>query len=191
MRWLTKPKLSAVSERSPLAIELDRKPNVMIDLETMGTGPKAAIVSIGACKFDSSAIIETFSVNVDLQTALTYGLEVDAGTIYWWLRQSDEARGSFRQDCQPIDDVLFAFADWIDPGSNVWGNGSDFDNVILANAYRACVLPVPWGNWSSRCYRTIKNTWPKVEMDREGTHHNAKDDAVSQAKHLIRIAEAP
>jgi exodeoxyribonuclease VIII len=46
-----------------------------------------------------------------------------------------------------------------------------------------------WEFWKDRCYRTIKNCYPDVPFDRRGTHHNALDDARSQALHLIAINE--
>ena len=36
------------------------------------------------------------------------------------------------------------------------------------------------------CFRTIKNLF-KVEMKRDGIHHNAMHDAVHQMKHLKEI----
>lgn len=69
----------------------------------------------------------------------------------------------------------------------LWGNGSDFDNVILASAYRSCNLEVPWKFWNNRCYRTVKALRPDIKIHRSGTYHNALDDAVSQAEHLMRM----
>jgi len=67
----------------------------------------------------------------------------------------------------------------------VWGNGAAFDNVILASAYRQANITQPWLFWNDRCYRTVKALSPAVTMQRNGTHHNALDDAESQARHLI------
>ena len=69
----------------------------------------------------------------------------------------------------------------------MWGNGATFDNVILANAYRGAGLPVPWKFWNDKCYRTIKGFFPQIKLQRIGTHHNAQDDAESQAWHLINM----
>jgi hypothetical protein len=69
----------------------------------------------------------------------------------------------------------------------IWGNGADFDNVILSSAYRNTGHVTPWGTYKNRCYRTIKSANRHVAMARTGTHHNALDDAKSQAQHLIRI----
>ena len=191
MRWLTKPKphSNGAALSSPLALQLNLNPNVMLDIETMGTGPTAAIVSIGAAKFDANDIIETFSVNVDLQSCLDHGLTMDAGTVYWWMNREDAARRSLMSQCKPMEEALQTFADWIDVGSNVWGNGCDFDNVILANAYRSCGMDLPFAFFRNRCYRTLKSLHPNVQMIRVGVAHNALDDAVGQAKHLIEIAK--
>ena len=39
---------------------------VMIDLETMGLGPTAAIIQIGAVHFNADKVLHTFSCNVML-----------------------------------------------------------------------------------------------------------------------------
>jgi hypothetical protein len=72
----------------------------------------------------------------------------------------------------------------------LWGNGAAFDNVILASAYRALRLTPPWKFYNDRCYRTMKAAYSDVKMPRTGTHHNALDDAISQANHLIEIWKA-
>lgn len=69
----------------------------MIDLETMGTSPGCAIASIGAVIFDperphdGSTAPEFYAV-VDLASCQSVGLTMDAGTVYWWLTQSQKAR---------------------------------------------------------------------------------------------------
>jgi hypothetical protein len=69
----------------------------------------------------------------------------------------------------------------------IWGNGSTFDNVILRSAFAAAGLEYPVRFWADQCYRTKKNEFPTVPLVREGTHHKALDDAISQAKHLQAI----
>ena len=57
----------------------------------------------------------------------------------------------------------------------------------LSDAYDRAQLPRPWKYYNDRCYRTVKNLRPDVPMIRGGTHHNALDDAKSQATHLMAI----
>lgn len=87
--------------------------------------------------------------------------------------------------------ALAAFADWLasehGPDVKVWGNGADFDNVILGSAYRRLGKSIPWAFYNSRCYRTVKSLQPGCRIERAGTHHNALDDAKSQALHLMRL----
>jgi len=45
----------------------------------------------------------------------------------------------------------------------------------------------PWYFWNDRCYRTMKSLYPQIPMERDGVHHNALDDAISQARHLMAI----
>ena len=176
--------------------------SIMLDLETMGSGPTAAIVAIGAVAFDpeDGELGAPFYAVVNLENAVLNGGVMDASTVLWWLQQSDAARAPFMQSDQSktfgLHDVLLQFGRWLsecttcaDGEAKVWGNGSDFDNVILASAYRAVGLPVPWKFYHSRCYRTLKSLLPETKLLRTGTHHNALDDAVTQANHLLLIWE--
>ena len=165
----------------------------MIDLETMSTSSNAAIVSIGAVKFDNNGLGDTFYCNVDLASSVQQGGEIDANTVMWWLSQSSAARGMLINDVKAhINSALLEFNKWLEPNTKVWGNGVDFDNVILANAYKRSSVEMPWKYYNNRCYRTIKNIFdPKSELfKRIGEAHNALDDAKSQVEHLLKICEA-
>lgn len=166
--------------------------NVMVDLETLGNGSSAVIVSIGACKFDVLTGIseDTFYTVVHPQSCVSTGMEMDASTVVWWMSQSEEARKVFSDSSAvPIQDALSSFSAWYPQDAALWGNGASFDNTILANAYRLTGQRPPWKFWNDRCYRTLKNMMPLVQHEREGTHHNALDDAVFQAGHAIKILE--
>lgn len=160
---------------------------IMLDLETMGNGPNAAIVAIGACYFDANGIGDTFYQVVSLESSVQCGGIMDAPTVLWWMGQSDAARRQFENPGVPIVESLLSFASWCDPDAEVWGNGAAFDNVILASAYRRTNLPIPWKFWNDRCYRTVKSRSSVPMPPRKGTAHNALDDAINQAYHLIAI----
>jgi len=175
---------------------------IMLDLETMGTGPNAAIVAIGAaafCPHERRVLGESFYAPVSLASAVQGGGVMDASTVQWWLQQGPEARALFGKEAEAIQILvsLIEFSMWVanvagtDPKNvKVWGNGADFDNVILASAYNREQIDPPWGRFNNRCYRTIKSLYPEVKMERSGTHHHARDDAISQAEHLCRILGA-
>ena len=90
------------------------------------------------------------------------GLEIDASTLMWWMGQSAAARKAVtRKDTESLVEALQGLDIFIGVASEkkkakVWGNGASFDNVILANAYRATNLDLPWNYWNDRCYRTMK-----------------------------------
>ena len=174
--------------------------HIMLDLETMGTSPNAAIVAIGAVAFDPlhERVGDRFACQVDLASAVDTGGVIDASTVYWWLQQSDAARAALRGALVvPLRDALHQFAEWLQrqlataahpcvEELRVWGNGADFDCVILACSYRRCGMSVPWGPFGARCYRTLKSLVPEIKLVRVGTHHNALIDAVQQADAVIK-----
>ena len=164
--------------------------HVMVDLETMGTRPDAPIIAIGAVAFDAKAIHNEFYVVVDLADSVAKGAVMDPSTVLWWMKQSDEARSEFEREGRALGLALGMFREWIGAYdvSGVWGNGASFDNVILSEAYRRMGNDAPWPFWKDRCYRTMKSISP-VPMERGGTHHNALDDARSQAIHLQMISK--
>ena len=169
-----------------------RRTHIMVDLETADTKPTAAIFSIGAVAFTAAGVTQKFHAVVDLQSCVDAGLTINGDTLYWWLQQSDQARRGITggpHDC--LSAALRDFGDFVRVQGDdvcVWGNGAAFDNAILQNAYAACALPLPWKFWNDRCYRTAKVLAPHIASRRVGTHHNALDDAETQALHLIEIA---
>lgn len=167
--------------------------DIMVDLETMGTGYDAAIVSIGAVAMSNAeddGVAAEFYVPVSLQSSMDHGLAVSAGTIMWWMEQSEPARIALIDSAVPLQKALQLLTEFILKANGgdhttvkVWGNGATFDNVILRNAYKACGMEAPWKFWNDRCYRTLKALHPEVKFpDRGGVHHNALDDAIYQAK---------
>ena len=163
--------------------------NIMLDLETMGTNNNAAMVATGLVKFDLDGIKDTLYTVVDLESSIDLGGEIDASTILWWMKQSPNAREEIASKGMNLYDALYLLDGFIDMHDNMWGNGSDFDNVILINAFKHCDIDLPWRHTNNRCYRTMKAMAPTIKMNRVGIQHNALDDAKSQALHLIDICK--
>ncbi len=176
--------------------------HIMLDLETMGNSSNAAIVAIGAVEFDpatgeTGAMIE---LNVNLNSSSHYG-QIDAPTLQWWLQQSEDARAIFQKDTpkMTLKNALLTFNAWLEDIADkqelqVWGNGSGFDNVILTNAYKAVRVPASFTHWNDRDVRTIVEMGrailgidPKNDLERQGTHHSAIDDALFQAQYVSLI----
>lgn len=167
--------------------------NVMLDIETLGKGSNAVILSIGATKFDPwghGKIDDSFYVAIDPESCQALGLKLDASTVMWWMGdERTEARSKMTRETRVgLPEALYGFNDWFGPDSlPVWGNGSMFDNVIMGSAFRACNIDQPWKFWDDKCYRTVKGLAPSVKLERQGTFHNALDDAISQSLHLRKL----
>lgn len=176
----------------------------MLDLETLGTGPRAAIVAIGACKFSPRGVgiwpeadgapSPTFYRRVSLATAMQHG-DVDASTLLWWMQQSDQARkDTFLGEAGGLEQVLRAFNLWLDGGDAcVWGNGATFDNVAIRSAMAETGIKPLWSFRNDKCYRTVINLVPehrRPPFERSGTAHNALDDAITQALYLQKVYKA-
>jgi hypothetical protein len=176
--------------------------HLMIDLETMGNKPDAPIVSIGAVFFEpASGDLDTeFYVAVNLASAMTQGAAPDGDTILWWMKQSPEARAAIcTDDALPIADALSELSHFINRNADnprymkVWGNGANFDNVILRSAYERAGHICPWQFFNDSDVRTIVMLGrevgfdPKKDMPFDGVAHNALADAKHQAKYVSAI----
>ena len=192
--------------------------NVMLDLETLGTAPGCAVLSVGAVPFDvENGVREdwAFYAEISLVSCLAAGLTIDPQTLAWWLKQPD--RGVLeRASAAPLHpkmplapypwhtlglgsltDMAQAFSQWWsmvasedDLVAMVWGNGADFDLPIWAHAMRAVKWAQPWKPFNGRCYRTLKNLRPDVRPEAGAVAHHALADATRQAEHAVRLLRA-
>jgi len=160
----------------------------MIDLETLNTTPDAAILTIGAVKFDpfgreiSEPEMDSFYVKVDLDSCDRIGLTTNDDTIAWWANQSKEAQAAAfdpegRIDIEEAFARLYKFC-W--GAKRVWSNGSCFDIIICEHVFRKINRACPWKFWEVRDVRTafdlgIDPKRPPV------TAHHALEDAWNQA----------
>lgn len=167
------------------------KRHVMIDFETWSTLPNAAPRSLGAVLFTADGLTsDEFYVNIDEADVREKGLHFLPSTIAWWAKQSKEAQDVLLQQPQSLIIALTQFSQWVRKvnGQFLWGNGADFDNPILKSCYEAIQADTPFKPFNGRCYRTLKSIDKVPSMSkRQGTHHNALDDAKSQVIHLLEI----
>lgn len=173
--------------------------HIMLDLETFSSAHDAAIVAIGAVRFypkedglgTAKQLGATFYRTISAKSAQARGGRIDGDTVIWWLGQSEAARNAIIVDPVLVESALKDLSIWIRevPVNGIWGNGADFDNVIISNAYKSINWTQPWSYSLNRCYRTIKNLAPEIKMERIGEAHNALDDAISQASHLCKIVK--
>ena len=160
-----------------------------IDLETCGLGTCAAPLQLAAVAWqrttpladgspflrDIDAIIPgttdehccispTFNAAIDLRDCFFLGLDIDADTQQWWMRQKPEARLAVLEASRPLSlaDTLRDFDTWFRAlrtalgadSMTLWAQGSDFDIAKLREYYRRCGLKEPFAYTEVRCART-------------------------------------
>lgn len=179
----------------------------MLDLETLSTKPTACVLSIGIVGFTRDKILTTaqdwlsagWEVRATPDNFLINGksifvtdvmdkADVELSTFKWWLDQSAEARKAVVNSSPiPLNQTVASMAElcnWVKfTAGVVWGNGASFDNVIFRNLCKRLGVEC-WNPFQDRCYRTWKQGKPALER-RHGVYHDAHDDAVSQAQHML------
>ncbi len=162
--------------------------DVMIDLETLATSTDAAILTIGAVKFDpygkdvEEPAMDSFYVKVDLDSCDELGLAVNDDTIAWWSQQSKEAQaeafeGTNRIHIRDAFDQLYKFC-W--GAKRVWSNGAAFDIPICEHVYKKLNKAIPWSFWQVRDVRTAFDLGIDPKRPPVLAHH-ALQDAWNQA----------
>lgn len=168
--------------------------DVMLDLETLSTGPTAAIVQIGAVLFEPRSGGKILNDKGFRQSICEPVGDIDGATLRWWLAQPDADKLAWAMSPDGggclLAVALEAFRRWPgecghgwDEGGCVWAKPSNFDLPILDHAHRICGLSVPWRHWETRCARTLfALVGAEPQVDRTGfQRHDALDDATVQA----------
>lgn len=180
--------------------------DIMIDIETMGSSPNAAVASIGAVAFDwlgddlpTPDEAEYFFVRVDLGNCQRLGMEFDAATIYWWLQQEEEARKALVEGTPVgLQKALRNLNTYIEEQTagltkleRVWSHGATFDLVILGQAYRRAGVKQPWSFRQARDTRTLYNLYyiPDQERPEDTNKHHPLWDAWRQAR-MVQLCMA-
>lgn len=160
--------------------------HIMVDIETLSTRSNAVILSIGAVQFDLKGnILEKFHEGIDISTCVERGLHIDGDTIRWWLGQSKEnIERLLKLQCSSLGTVLKIFEECfalMDKDKTcIWSHGSNFDLVVLENAYRALGTKVWWKYSNVRDTRTLFDLANYKYVAKGG--HDALEDARSQAE---------
>lgn len=169
------------------------KTNIMCDLETTGTSGGCCILSVGLVFILDGVICDTYYDKISHEFSKYAGFHDDPDTVAWWNKQradiQEEAFSGMRTPDSVLESISHKLKEYGTPRDiYLWGNGSDFDNVILSAAYKRLGMPQPWHYTNNSCYRTWKNSAP-VPYQKPMDAHNALADAIAQARHLIQIHE--
>jgi len=137
--------------------------DVMLDIETFSTHKNAAIMTIGAIKFnregklDKITKMNTFYKRITLSSNKELNRHIDEDTLKWWEKQNDDAKFEIFTDENRISlkEALEEFVIWFNPSLFIWSHGKDFDCVIVEDALKSYNITIPWKFWNTRDTRTI------------------------------------
>lgn len=160
--------------------------HVMLDLETFGSKAGCVVRSIGACLFNPHSVgfTETFYANIDHQSCIDAGLQVEQATADWWSRQDQAAQECLTTDLRPLSVIAVTFKAWFrhHGATHVWCHGASFDVPIWEAAARAVNENVPWHYTKVLDTRTLYHigAFNVKSVPSVGVAHNALDDCKFQ-----------
>lgn len=180
--------------------------NIMLDIESLGTGNDAAVVSMGAVCFDPftgevQPREEAFYVRIDPLDPLIG--EVTPSTVQWWMRQNEAARAEIADlslERLSVVKACRAFRQWV--GVNgfpeiLWSNGPTFDETITRSLFKRAKVKYPTHFRGSSCCRTRARLAKELGYDAHAisvvddalVSHNALDDAIGQCRWVSRATQ--
>ena len=155
--------------------------DLMIDIETIGTGPDACILTIAMQTFDPFAdgwYDNHYYARIDTESQPDRNIE--DGTLAWWASQSPLVREeAFAEENRiPLKQALEEMHPMIWNSNFVWANGPTFDMNIIEHAYKSYDINLPWKYYKVRDARTVYSLYP--DLERGPASHHALDDCQQQ-----------
>lgn len=166
--------------------------DIMLDLESLGTRPDCAILTLGAVKFDPYTVDsfgDSLYHRIDVDEQLALGREVQEDTLAWWGQQAQDVREeALSEEGRVSLETLYRDLNRFCVGvTNIWCQGPAFDIVILENIYRQQGWPTPWQFWQIRDSRTLFGVHGDPREKGKAGLHNALEDCISQAQGVQEI----
>lgn len=153
--------------------------DIMIDIETCGTGPSACVLTIAAQSFDPlnrHQFDQYPSYYCRVDTDSQPDRNIEQGTIDWWATQPAAAREEAfaEQGRIPMQQALQELARYIWQSKRFWANGPTFDANILEHAYKSHNIALPWQFFMVRDARTVYGLVPGLAKY-PASHHALED----------------
>ena len=152
----------------------------MVDIEGLGTGPDAAILTIAAQSFDpfgTGHYDRHYYARITLESQETRRIQDD--TLAWWATQPDAQAEAFAEDNRiPLDQALDELYRLAWQHDYIWAQGPTYDINILEHAYKSYNKTQPWQFYRIRDSRTVLSLWPGRPVP--PTSHHALEDTRKQ-----------
>jgi hypothetical protein len=152
----------------------------MIDIEGLGTGPDAAILTIAAQSFDpfgTGHYDRHYYARITLESQENRRIQDD--TLAWWATQPEAQAEAFAEDNRiPLDQALDELYRLAWQHDYIWAQGPTYDVNILEHAYKSYNKTQPWQFYRIRDSRTVLSLWPERPVP--PTSHHALEDTRKQ-----------
>lgn len=159
----------------------------MIDIETMGTGEKAAMIQLAGCYFDRNTgeLGKKFCENINLQDCLDNGFTKDPSTEKWWSEQNQDILNDILSNNRKVEDVIKDFSLFMKGADCIWSHAT-FDFPIVQTYlkhFKARYMPYK----GARDIRTLVDL-SGIDLNDynwKAKTHNALDDCKFQVKYCV------
>ena len=163
------------------------QPDVMIDLETLGTGEGCNILQVGAVLFDpnSGEIVSEFNRFIRDESR-----PMALSTALWWMQQPSAAAIAAKVEASGTT-IMVAFSElcgWLGRGfaGNVWAMPAAYDLPIVKHALASIGMKTPWHYRQERCARTLIAESGIARTPAGAGTHDAVFDCRVQIADLLR-----
>ena len=153
----------------------------MIDIEGLGTGPDAAILTIAAQSFDPFGTgfypERCYYARITLESQENRNIQQD--TIDRWATQPEAQAEAFMEEGRvSLDQALDSLYKLAWQHDLIWAQGPTYDINILEHAYKSYGKVQPWQFYRIRDSRTLLSLWP--DRPKPPVSHHALEDCRRQ-----------
>lgn len=167
--------------------------HLMIDIETLGTGPNSVVLSVAMLPFGATVNElgrpTVFGINREEQ--VEDGRVICPKTAVWWMKQSPAALAKLaeaQENALSVSRARNIIETTIGLGYHgIWANDPDFDCTIL----RDLCPDISWPFWTHRSVRTIKMLADHSGIDLSHivnpTEHDPAQDCYTQVRKVMEV----
>lgn len=164
------------------------------DIEFLDASSTGVVLTLGIVAIQGRVLADRVHFRFNIGEQLRRGRTVDAETLAWWVRQSEEARqAAFHGPRDWVGAGLSDAASWAEArgadGDSTWWSKGFIDAVMLESLAKwADAEPLfPWR--SARDLRGLQRV-AGVESNPKRVTHRADEDAWDQAETLVKALDA-
>lgn len=174
--------------------------HVMIDVETLGIGLNAPIISIAAVLFNlhtgeyltTFAHKETFYKKISLEENEKYNSYIEPETLRWWLRTDSELLYKTihrtKNNYTNFEETLKELKSFC-LNKFIWARSPSFDITHLKRISNKVGIDLNFSYKKEMDVRTLFNLYPNIvrEIKHDGEKHDALSDCIFQIKGVCEI----